>query len=477
VQLRRIGILTAIVYAANALHYRWNPHTRNTMDDVFAWITVVALGVLYVWGYRSLRASTKPTFRQILLPAVPLVVLSFFTIPYDSTDVFLYSGIGWAQSHYALNPYSHVLRDIHGIEDDPMMPREWLKADKNSWLDLPLVYGFAFALLARSIAWLGSGNWWLTLGLFKLVNIAAYIGICRMLWTMADRLGDSRPDATLYLFSWSPLILQHHIANAHNDLLVGGLVVLAAFLVLNGRSFGAPIVLAVAMLIKYITLPLIPLYIWFVAKREGRYHAIFSTVLAIVVVALLATPFIPQLSSFRFDLIAAQLNKTTPGSLFSFIYYLYRFVVGTSLETFGLIVKTLLWTVSAALIAWKSVDFFTKGKPELKDLISASGWILFMIVFVASSQFYSWYIGMLLPVALLMGAEDWIRSIMIRLSATHVLSLTSLSRKGIGYFVLTTGAALLAPKDRAVRGRSGSDTCAPILGIRGQTQKPDKTRV
>ena len=100
---------------------------------------------------------------------------------------------------------------------------------------------------------------------------------------------------------------------------------------------------------------------------------------------------------------------------------------------------------------WKGFDFVAKGKPELKDLISTSCWILFMIVFVASSQFYSWYIGMLFPLALLMGAEEWIRSLMIRLSATHVLSLTSLSRKGIGYFVLTTGAALVVPKDLGAR--------------------------
>jgi hypothetical protein len=78
----------------------------------------------------------------------------------------------------------------------------------------------------------------------------------------------------------------------------------------------------------------------------------------------------------------------------------------------------------------------------LEDLIRVSVYILFVVIFVGSSQFYSWYIGMIFPAALLLREADWLRQLSILLAATHVLSMTSLSRKGIGYFILTTGMAL-----------------------------------
>jgi hypothetical protein len=80
-------------------------------------------------------------------------------------------------------------------------------------------------------------------------------------------------------------------------------------------------------------------------------------------------------------------------------------------------------------------------KPELEGLIRLSSWILFVVIFIGSTQFYSWYIGMLFPLALLLREADALRRFVVLLSATHVLSLTSLSRKGIGYFAATTGSA------------------------------------
>ncbi len=438
--------MTALVYAANAFHYGWSPHTKNTVDDILAWLTALSLIALYVWGYRFLQRSPRKSVANVLLPAVPLVIVSFLTIPYDSTDVFLYSDMGWAQAHYGMNPYSQVLRSIPGIENDPMIAKHWMNANKNPWLDLPFVYGFAFALMARFLAWLGGGNWWLTVGLFKIINVIAYASICALLWTMARYFDDSRPDRTLYLFAWSPLVLQHHIANAHNDLIVGCLLLFAVKLLLDSRGIWAPAVLLVATLVKYITLPIIPVFIWYIGKREGRYHAVLSIMIAMAMLSILSAPFIGDVSGFRFDLIASQIGKTTAGSLYSFVYYVCRFVAPGWNDAFGLMVRLLLWSGSAAIVGWKLFEFCRKAKPELQDVISVSTWILFLIVFVASSQFYSWYIGMLFPLTLVLRSEEWMRSLMILLSTTHVFSLTSLSRKGIGYFVVTSGAALWASR-------------------------------
>ena len=79
-----------------------------------------------------------------------------------------------------------------------------------------------------------------------------------------------RPDLVLYLFMWSPLILLHHIANAHNDLLMGFLIVAAVALVAHRKGIWAPAVLIAAMMVKYVAVLLIPGFLYFIARRKAR---------------------------------------------------------------------------------------------------------------------------------------------------------------------------------------------------------------
>jgi hypothetical protein len=328
-----------------------------------------------------------------------------------------------------------------------MIRQEWMQANKNPWMDLPFVYGFLFAHLAKGIAWAGNGNWWLTLALFKLINVTAYGATAVVLFSLVGKLKFERPDVVLYLFMWSPLILLHHIANAHNDLLMGFLIVAAALLVANGKGIWAPAALIAATMVKYVAVLLLPGFLYFIARTESPRRMLAAAFLAAVLGFAVSLPYAWDITHFRFDLMAAQLNKITAGSVFSFFFYMYRAVsrVGTtpfgSLESFGNGLRTLLWVVSAMLILREARRFIVNVKPELEDLIRLSSWLLFIAIFVGSTQFYSWYIGMLFPLALLLRETDRLRQFVVLLSATHVLSITSLSRKGIGYFAGTTGSA------------------------------------
>jgi hypothetical protein len=252
-----------------------------------------------------------------------------------------------------------------------------------------------------------------------------------------------RPDLVVYLFAWSPLVLEHHIANAHNDLIVGALVVVAAYQLRSRRqAIFAPAALVAAALIKYVTLPLIPISLWVVAKQHGKKQALIASAFGSIIVLMSAIPYIGKWSGFRFDLISAQLNKITAGSLYAFIFYLYRVAsqsisMPVRIETFGFLLKILLWSIGLFVVAAEAYRFFRKREPSLDDWIATSSRILLAIIFIVSSQFYSWYIGMFLPLTLMLPTGDWLRSFSVSVNGAHVFSLTSLSRKGIGYFLLT----------------------------------------
>jgi hypothetical protein len=261
--------------------------------------------------------------------------------------------------------------------------------------------------------------------------------------------GNLRPDLVVYLFAWSPLVLQHYIANAHNDLLVGALVAVAAYQLTSRRqAVLAPAVLVAAALVKYVTLPLIPISLWLIAKQRGKRQATIAAVIGGGVMLISALPYLNAWSAFRFDLISAQLNKVTAGSLYAFTFYLYRAAtqlssIPISIETFGFLLKILLWSIGLFVVAAEAYRFFRKREPSLDDWIATSSRILFAIIFIISSQFYSWYIGMFLPLTLMLPPGDRLRSFSVSLSGAHVFSLTSLSRKGIGYFLLTLFPAII----------------------------------
>ena len=69
--------------------------------------------------------------------------------------------------------------------------------------------------------------------------------------------------------------------------------------------------------------------------------------------------------------------------------------------------------------------------------------ILFGLIFVASSQFYAWYIGMMFPLALLTHRKTILADVVLVLSGAHMLSFTFLRRKAIGYFLIATALPVL----------------------------------
>jgi hypothetical protein len=132
----------------------WNNFTSTATraDDATVFVAAAALVIIYFYGRRwAKNVSTV----LIVGFALAFALVGVFIVPFDSTDVFFYMATGWQQAHYANNPYSTSLRDISEILDDPMVQNEWMARNRNPWLDLPLPYGFLFALISKGIAWIG----------------------------------------------------------------------------------------------------------------------------------------------------------------------------------------------------------------------------------------------------------------------------------------------------------------------------------
>lgn len=435
------GVLTAAVYLATCLFYvrGFRGYTR-TQREVFIWLAVLPLLYLFRRGYRIVRDSGgRVQTSQVVWFAALFCVTCAAVYPFHSTDIFGYINRGWQQVHYHLNPYVHTVAEVPGWREDPMI---W-----DHWIYNPNPYGFLFTLLARALTLLGGGNWALTLGLFKAVNVAAYGFTGWLVWSGAKHLGHERPTLALYSFLWNPLVLLHHIANGHNDILIGCALALAAYLVVTGRDVWVLPTLAAAVMLKYSPVLLVPAALVYVFKKRGWKTAALGCLLAGLVVLAAAAPFLADWRQFRLEDIRDNATLID-NSLHSFIIHLYE-NAARLFKPLAQFHGAIDWGIKTALRGFFAIFLVVIHLRFLRR--SSAGrllelWVLVLLVLLCavSSKFNAWYMGMLLPPALFLPERHWLRRLTLLVTTAQTLSLTFFKQAYIlNYFAMILVPALI----------------------------------
>jgi hypothetical protein len=427
------GVLTAAVYLLICLFYVKGPQAHSrTARELFAWFFCSASLILYWKGYQRISRSDKPPVRAIVIFGGLFCLLAFLTVPFHSTDVFGYINRGWQQVHYGQNPYVHPLSEVPNWRTDPMM--------REHWIYNPNPYGFMFTLLARFLVWLSRGNWWAALALFKATSVIAYAAIASILWSASKRLPYVKAERVLFIWLWSPLILLHHIANGHNDLLVGLMAACAAYFAVTEKYFWIIPALAAATLLKFGPVLLIPLAFIFVIKKAGWKVALLSCLFAGALGVVVSFPYLRDWQLLKLE--DMQGNATLiDNSLHSFLIHIFENIarlfsgLASFHPTVNSAIKMILrgGLILFVLYQWLKIpQNFTAKLFNKKSLT-----ILFVLICVASSKFNAWYMGMLLPLALLLEEDYWLNRLVVLISCTELLSLTFFKQAYIlNYFAL-----------------------------------------
>ncbi|MGQ0574631.1 MAG: polyprenol phosphomannose-dependent alpha 1,6 mannosyltransferase MptB [Pseudonocardia sp.] len=117
------------------------------------------------------------------------------------------------------------------------------------WQDTPAPYGPLFILLAKGVAALVGDD--MILGVL-VMRLALLPGLVLLVWALPEltrRMGGRIPVA-LWIAVANPVMVVHMIGGGHNDLLVVGLLAMAALLTLRGRHVGGIALATCAMAVK-----------------------------------------------------------------------------------------------------------------------------------------------------------------------------------------------------------------------------------
>lgn len=420
-RLVRAGLLTAAVYLATLLFYvrGFQGYSRRARE-VFIWLAVLPLLYLFWRGYRVVRdGGERVKVKTLVALASVFCVLCVFVYPFHSTDVFGYINRGWQQVHYHMNPYVYTVAEVPGWREDPMI---W-----DHWIYNPNPYGFLFSLLARAVTFAGGGNWFVTLLLFKLLNASAYALTGWLVWSGAKHLGHARPALALYSFLWNPLVLMHHLANGHNDILVGCALAVAVYAVVREREVWVLPALAAATMLKYAPALLVPPALVYVFRRRGWRAAAAGCLLSAAVVVLASAPYLADWRQFRLEDIRDNATLID-NSLHSFLIHLYAnagrlFAPLAPLKPAAdAAIRLALRGGFAVFLAFVYLRFWRGATRE--RLVELTALVMLVLMCVVSSKFNAWYMGMLLPPALFLPERHWLRRLTLLVACAQTLSLT-----------------------------------------------------
>jgi hypothetical protein len=227
------------------------------------------LFILYYAGYRLCLAQDSSHWPWAVLTFVTVFSLTLmFVYPIGAVDIFDYIINGRILAHYRLSPFAHVASEF---PHDPLTPYA-------AWQTIPSAYGPLWAFLAAGTNLLaGSADLLANVWAFKGLAILFYVLDIGLIYGILVEIKPAYALPGAFLFAWNPLLLFETAANGHNDSVMMFFVLLAIYLLLKQRPSLSIIALTGSVMIKFITIILLPFFLLSVlepgekeAPQEGR---------------------------------------------------------------------------------------------------------------------------------------------------------------------------------------------------------------
>lgn len=376
-------------------------------------------------------------FRQITLISFSFAAILLLMIPNDSSDMYGYLARGAQQISFGVNPYQHTVSEIASWSDQPLL------ANINPvWSHNPAPYGPVYMLIYAGIAFLSMGNFYLAFFLFKLFNFAVFA--CLLL-LVARILNDKELDKEYFekkfndarqIFSYkkiiyslialNPFILIQVLWNGHNDILMGVLILLSLYLCFKDKLNFAIIALTLSVLSKYLSIVLLPfMLIYFVSKGLKKFPWLGTLISSGLV----------YLSLIYYDPFSINFNKISNNillchkSLQRTFNTFYKLFAGENMPATANLIFLGLFALCLIFLYYK----FTKTENQKLSIFHYSFLAMYLLIFIFSAKFHSWYLIMILPFGALIHPR-----FMLLLSLTHLLSLTFLDQANVANFVVMT---------------------------------------
>ncbi len=271
--LNRASIVQTIQKSFQYVGYFNRPLSTYLFISVVLFLFTIYCFTMY--GVYRKWLSGKIIWTIIFFASVVLL----FSYNAFSYDLFNYIFDAKIITYYGQSPYEHKALDY---PSDPML-------GFMHWTHRTYPYGPLWLGITTPLSFLGGGYFLPTFYIFKLLMVGAYLLCSVMIYKIAKKTKLVNPVFALTFFALNPFVMVESLVSAHNDIVMMGLVMTSAYLLISKHKFKGFLFFALSVLVKFATILLIPLFLWYpISKQKNKDFVFFlgSVVLMMVGVYL-----------------------------------------------------------------------------------------------------------------------------------------------------------------------------------------------
>ena len=397
-------ILATIAFAIPSIQYLLENGTIQNFNEYFKFclndtsrldqtlIYIMILAVLTIFYFLIVKNRNKlfKNNKQMYMYIAIISLIFVVVVPFLSSDVFYYLGVGRLDSQYGQNPYYVTIKDFvekgdnsQYLEQDTVLAKGY----ENDWGSTTVVYGPIWTLVCKMVAGISFGNIDIALLLFKLLNMAIHLVNCYLIYKLTGK------KLFVLLYGLNPYMFIEGIANVHNDIYVVTCILASLYFLLKKKNILVSILfLALATAIKYFAILLLPFIIIYYFKdkkpRERLKNCFLYGMLFVFIVAITYLLYVQDIQVFSG--IMTQQEK------FAKNFYIIL------MEYFD--IPDLVSNVNAVFLSvFVIIYFFTcltllyKKQITFREEIRKTQYFLVAFLFLLITNFQTWYIMWLFP--------------------------------------------------------------------------------
>lgn len=264
-----------------------------------------------------------------------------------------------------------------------------------SWRHIPMPYGPLWIFISAIFVPFIKGSSLAALAAYKLFMSGAAILAGRLIYKISEDLGGKGNAAELG-FLWNPLILLTVFSDAHNDIVMMALLLVAIYLMINDKYQNTFFALTSSFLIKYATLVAWPFFILHIWRKVKKPLPLLKALApSLILIFVVFYPFWRGVETFRGALLASSIISKN-----SFIVHTASFFGAKN--SFYVLIRP--WIFILLLLAIGAIVYWS-GKKEgriIKGIAAA------LIVFVLSlTDLFNWYLLWPLAILPLIPEKKW----------------------------------------------------------------------
>ena len=399
-------------------------NTNRTEQAIIYLIILIGLTILYFLIIKNREKIFKNVKRMYLFITVT-AIMYVVVIPFMSSDVFYYLGIGRLNSKYHQNPYYTTIAEfVENEGNEELLQKDTVlqKGKQNVWSDTTVVYGPVWTFICSIFGAMSFGNVDVGLLLFKIMAVLLHILNCYLIYKITKK------KIFVLIYGLNPFILLEGIASVHNDLYIITFVLGALYFLINKKKLLLSLVfLALATAIKYFTILLLPfIIIYYFRDKKPLERLKYCFIYGIIFFILVGITYILYVQDWT-----VLMGIFTQQEKFAKNFYIIL------MEYFGTIPDLPVTLNRTLLICFVIVYFFTclillnKKKITLKAEMSSCEKFLIAFLFLLITNFQPWYIMWLFP--LLMWQKPEHLRLIVQVSIISQLANTIFLINGEGW--------------------------------------------